>query len=64
MSILDFLKQLPTDGTYGQEDVVKRILEPGMKYSSFDLSAATDRLPIEIQKDVLSLFIGKKMAHL
>jgi len=29
---------------------------------SYDLSAATDRLPIIVQRDILSLIFGKKFA--
>lgn len=62
-AILDFLKRVPMDGTYRQEEVIQKVISPGMKYSSFDLSSATDRLPMEVQRDILSLFIGEKRAH-
>jgi len=51
------------DGTYQQEGVIQRITSSGIKFSSFDLSSATDRLPMEIQRDVLSLFIGERLAR-
>lgn len=34
------------------------------KTYSFDLSAATDRLPITLQTDILSLFLGKEVSDL
>jgi hypothetical protein len=64
-SILELLKKVPTDGTFGQEEVINRLSQTSKaKFSSFDLSAATDRLPIEVQRDILSLFIGRGMAYL
>jgi len=56
-SILSLLKELPTDGTYDQEGVIKRLFGEGT-YSSYDLSAATDRLPLEVQEDVMRSFFG------
>lgn len=64
-SILELLRHTNTDGTFDQEGAINRLpTGPGETYSSFDLSAATDRLPIEIQKDILSLYIGKEKANL
>lgn len=64
-SILELLKKVPTDGTFGQEEVINRLSRTSKaKFSSFDLSAATDRLPLKVQEDILSLFIGRKMAYL
>lgn len=64
-SVMELLKKVPTDGTFDQEGVVNRLpLGSNELYSSFDLSAATDRLPIDVQKDILSHFIGKKRAGL
>jgi hypothetical protein len=61
--IFNFLEKLPTDGTYDQLKPVKALLDDGSKYYSYDLSAATDRLPREIQRDVLRLFIGSSLAE-
>jgi len=55
---------LPTDGTYDQLKPVKALIDDGSKYYSYDLSAATDRLPRDIQRDILELFIGKQLASL
>nr|UIW13830.1 MAG: RNA-dependent RNA polymerase [Rhizoctonia solani mitovirus 58] len=55
-SIFRFLETVPTDGTFNQKQSFDQFLG---KYSQehlmsgFDLSAATDRLPIELQKDIL-----------
>lgn len=60
--IFKFLEGLPTDGTYDQLKPVKTLVDDGSTYYSYDLSAATDRLPRDIQTDVLKLFIGNDLA--
>nr|QHJ68502.1 RNA-dependent RNA polymerase [Botrytis cinerea mitovirus 6] len=64
-ALLDILKQIPQDGTFDQYKPVKRLIDKGCKdLFSFDLSAATDRLPIDIQVDVLSyLFDNRETAE-
>jgi hypothetical protein len=62
--IFKFLEGVPTDGTYNQLKPIKALVDNGATYYSYDLSAATDRLPREVQRDVLSLFIGKDLAFL
>jgi hypothetical protein len=57
-SIFKVLRGLEEDGTFDQLAPLKRLFErvpEGQVYHSFDLSAATDRLPIEIQKDILNI---------
>lgn len=66
-SIMDLLKKLPTDGTFDQLKPVKTLLSKkdyNDTYFSFDLSAATDRLPLELQRDTLSLFVGDEYASM
>lgn len=56
-SIFKFLKTVPSDGTFDQKLAFDRFLENislNHKMSGFDLSAATDRLPIELQRDILN----------
>jgi hypothetical protein len=56
-SIFDHLKSLETDGTFDQDGCFDRYIsavKPGSTMSGFDLSAATDRLPIDLQVDVLN----------
>lgn len=49
------LSQIPQDGTFNQHKPVKALLDKGLKeLFSFDLSAATDRLPIDLQSDIIS----------
>nr|QXN75377.1 MAG: RNA-dependent RNA polymerase [Grapevine-associated mitovirus 2] len=58
------LKQLETDGTYDQIAPLDRLLSlhPNGPYYSFDLKAATDRLPIEVQHQVITQIMGKTVA--
>lgn len=57
-SIFSYLRKLPYDGTFDQDGALKRLLAnkaDGHKFYSFDLSAATDRLPIDLQEQILQL---------
>lgn len=61
-AIFELLAQIPQDGTFDQlkpvESMIKRKLALGQTgLWSFDLSAATDRLPIVLQKVLLSPFL-------
>lgn len=63
------LKRIPQDGTFDQHAPIGKLQEYMKKKGitrvySFDLSAATDRLPIVIQELVLSYLIGKPLARL
>jgi hypothetical protein len=55
-SIFQKLRMVPFDGTFDQEACFQRFVS-GVRFNSvmsgFDLSAATDRLPIELQQHVL-----------
>lgn len=69
--IFELLKRNPADGTFNQDgplkrliyltNVTKEIVNP--MFYSFDLSAATDRLPIHLQTDVLSTMFGNDFAE-
>jgi hypothetical protein len=56
--IYDYLGSLPEDGTNNQLAPVKIVLENNGNnpegVDSLDLSAATDRLPVQLQADILS----------
>lgn len=60
------LSQIPQDGTFNQHKPVKALLDKGLKeFFSFDLSAATDRLPIDLQVDIISwLFNNQEVGPL
>jgi hypothetical protein len=56
-AIFRLLKDVPMDGTHNQEGPLQLLLErapKGTVFHSFDLSAATDRLPLEVQMQVLN----------
>jgi len=64
--IFDFLKKIPNDGTFDQNLAVKRGIEKANHHGhsfGFDLSAATDRLPVSLQVAVLTPLIGKESAE-
>lgn len=52
------LRRIPMDGTFDQLRPIHRLLRLNCKqFYSLDLTAATDRLPISIQKWILNLWI-------
>jgi len=60
--LFKFLKSLPNDGTFDQNLSVQRCMEKVKKSGKsfgYDLSAATDRLPIALQVSLLSSLIGE-----
>lgn len=52
------LKKIEEDGTFDQtkafNDLISRLSRVKPKLYGFDLSAATDRLPIQLQMDILN----------
>jgi hypothetical protein len=65
--IFERLRLIPTDGTYNQIKPVQaliRKLGKGRWIASYDLSAATDRLPLSIQVELLKPLLGEKLASL
>jgi hypothetical protein len=67
-SLFRTLKDIEQDGTFDQwapvENWVLPRLRLGFPAFSFDLTAATDRLPIQFQAQVFALFFGAKAARL
>lgn len=70
--IFSLLKTFPTDGTFDQNAPISRLIQlkrdgiisKSELFYSYDLSAATDRLPISLQKDILSQWFGTKFSTL
>jgi len=65
--IFHILSRIPQDGTFDQERPIhalrKKLRRRKDKFvASYDLSAATDCLPIQLQKFVLSYLIGTKLS--
>lgn len=65
-SLFKILKSMDTDGTFDQSKPLDRICEKETeeKYFSFDLSAATDRLPLKLQTDILNILSGCNLGTL
>jgi hypothetical protein len=64
--IFNILKQLPNDGTFDQNSSIRRAASKAKEANcsfGYDLSAATDRLPLELQIGVLSSFFSWKFAY-
>jgi len=66
--IFDRLRMVPTDGTFNQtapvERLIKRFRKEGHWVASYDLSAATDRLPLALQVRLLVPILGERMSAL
>nr|QDH91427.1 MAG: RNA-dependent RNA polymerase [Mitovirus sp.] len=65
--IFEILRLIPQDGTFDQERPLAHLSELGkqkVKLNSFDLSAATDRLPVTLQATLLSSLIGAHAANI
>lgn len=65
LAIFDILKKLPNDGT-DQKPSIKRCFEKSIHYGcsyGFDLSAATDRLPMSLQVSMFSILFGSKISE-
>lgn len=60
--LFNILSRIPSDGTFDQIKPLKRLLDQGFKkLYSFDLSAATDRLPVDIQVDILAELFNSRI---
>jgi hypothetical protein len=55
------LKSLKTDCTFDQDNYKRLITLPG-PYQSIDLSNATDRMPLWLQRAIMEYFFGGKVA--
>jgi hypothetical protein len=62
-ALFKLLRLVPMDGTFDQLKPLKRIPWGQVPLFSFDLSAATDRLPLWIQSDILKEIFGEKFAQ-
>jgi len=60
-ALMGSLKKIRTDCTFNQDHFHKCLPQQG-PYFSFDLSNATDRMPISLQERIVARFIGKERA--
>lgn len=62
--IFGILRKLPMDGTFDQLAPLKSLTSRGLKeFYSYDLSAATDRLPVDCQAQILSRLFGSDFGN-
>lgn len=63
-SLMAILQRLETDGTYDQESAFKRILDKskGHRTWCFDLSGASDRIPVKVQAIMMTSLFGKDIS--
>jgi len=57
--IYSWLKGIDSDGTYDQSGALERLIArspKGCTFHSIDLTAATDRIPVDFLAQILSLF--------
>lgn len=63
--IFSLLREIPQDGTHDQRRPIELLNSLGIKeLYSYDLSSATDRLPLAIQQALLAEVLGEKVASL
>jgi hypothetical protein len=63
LGIFRFLRDVPNDGTFDQLKPIKNQFSNQMDYlHSFDLTAATDRLPVDLQGDIIRTMIDDAYA--
>jgi hypothetical protein len=63
--IFSILEKIPQDGTFDQRRPIELLNSLGFKdHWSYDLSSATDRLPLAIQQALLEGILGEKVARL
>lgn len=60
----DVLRKLPCDGTFSHSGIASRVRKYTRtgKLTCYDLKAATDRMPVDLQERILSIFLGKELA--
>jgi hypothetical protein len=64
-TLMGILRKLETDGTYDQEKAFSRILSKskGQRTYCFDLSGASDRIPLQVQTIMMSALFGSDVAE-
>jgi hypothetical protein len=62
--LFKILKRIPQDGTFNQHAPMERLISLNLPFlGSYDLSAATDRLPIDLQAQVLEIFFNTEFSE-
>jgi len=64
LAIFDLLELFPSDGTKDQMRPIHRLIEQGFtRFWCYDLSAATDRLPLSIQISIVNSLFGDNFGN-
>jgi hypothetical protein len=68
--VFEKLRAIPMDGTFNQHLPLDRLVSlykdnqlHGETFYSYDLSSATDRLPVSVQKQIISVLFGSNFAE-
>jgi len=64
--LFKILSNLPNDGTFNQQQSIQRAAEKSVKANcsfGYDLTAATDRLPLDLQISLLTSLFNEEMAN-
>jgi len=62
----NILRRLPQDCTFDQKSFIHKLSKPEAEkfYFSFDLTNATDRMPIKLQQTIIAKIIGEAKAEI
>jgi hypothetical protein len=60
--LMDLLRGIKSDCTFNQEGFISKLPSRG-PYYCFDLHAATDRMPLSLQKRIISSIVGEERAE-
>jgi hypothetical protein len=61
VQLFELLRSIPQDRTFTQDPYITKV--EGSRFHSLDLSNATDRFPLEVQKQLLGEILGSDFAH-
>ena len=62
--LFSVLRRIPEDGTFDQTAPIELLIQKGVQdVTSYDLSAATDRLPLSLQENLIGWILGEKIAR-
>jgi len=62
--LFQILRGIPNDATFGQSEVLKEWIKGRDSFFCYDLTSATDLMPVGLQVDLLASLIGRRLALL
>jgi len=62
--LFDVLRHLPNDGTFSHSIIARKVMTYSKDYPlyCYDLRAATDRMPVRLQEEILKPILGAPLA--